>query len=104
GAHQLAEYGVGLFGVLNMYLHQYPFFRIHSGLIQLVGVHFAKTLVALLFYKTGLAVTLVFRIDFRAVSLALGYRFVQHLFQFGLVIYIYATLTAGLYEFEQRRF
>src|SRR5665213_1372667 len=54
--HQLAEDGIGFFGVLHPHLHQDPLLGVHSGLEQLVGVHFAEAFVAPLLDKAGLLV------------------------------------------------
>ena len=46
-AHKDIEEAVGLLGVVNGHLFHRPGLRVHRRVPQLLGIHFAKTLVAL---------------------------------------------------------
>ena len=46
-AHQVAHGPLGLGGIVDVHLEKRAGRRLHRGLPQLVGVHFAETLVAL---------------------------------------------------------
>src|SRR6056297_3661418 len=84
--HQLVEDIVCFFSVFHLYLHQYTFFWVHGCIVQLVCVHFTKTLVALDFCKSSLAEPLIFCVYFQAFFFATSNFCIKHNIEFCFVV------------------
>src|SRR5688500_2947614 len=72
--HQARENTISTLSVLDLNLHQYTVFRIHSRVPELLGIHFSQSLVALKHRDASLLVSVVSRVDVNAFFFAFGYK------------------------------
>src|SRR3989344_4361616 len=85
--HQLIEDSIGFFSIVYPNLYQYSLLWVHGSFKQLLSIHFSKTLIALLFDKSGLFNAVFLGIDFKAFFLSSLNSLGKDFFQLWFVIY-----------------